>query len=187
MRLLLDAYFYSTLYYNAVLWLTPYLSSPMKQSLLSISANALRSCLLFNCPDMSFIRIHSICQKCTPEQIMSYQAAIHLYKVINDSFEECTTEHAHLLNNIICPRRQLKFEIFRSNRTKIGINSLSNRFHHLSKLLSLDSLNLGFVHFKKTVKIQFLKNGKTWNSWNLCMSPCKSFYCPQSLTAWMAG
>ena len=161
MRLLLDAYFYSTLYYNAVLWLTPYLSTPMKQSLLSISANALRSCLLFNCPDMSFIRIHSICQKCTPEQIMSYQAAIHLYKVINDSFEECTTEHAHLLNNIICPRRQLKFEIFRSNRTKIGINSLSNRFHHLSKLLRIDSLNIGFVHFKKTVKIQFLKNGKT--------------------------
>ena len=161
MRLLIDAYFYSTLYYNAVIWLTPHLSSPMKQSLLSISANALRSCLLIDCPDMSFIRIHSMCKKCTPEQIMSYQAAIHLYKVINESFEVCTTEHAHLLDNIICTRRQLKFETFKSNRTKIGTNTLANKFHHLSKLISLDLLNLGFVHFKKTVKIQFLKNGKT--------------------------
>ena len=135
----------------------------MRQALLSISANALRSCMLFYCPDMSFIGIHSICQKCTPAQIMSYQAAIHLYKVINESFEFCTTEHALLLNNIVCPRRQLKFEIFRNNITKIGLNSLSNKFHHISKLISLDVLNLGFVHFKKLAKIQFLKNANTWN------------------------
>ena len=161
MRLLLDTYFYSMLYYNAVLWLTPYLCSTMRQALLSISANALRSCMLFDCPDMFFVRIHSICQKCTPAQIMSYQAAIHLFKVINKNFEYCTTEHALLLNNIICPPRQLKFEIFRSNHTKIGMNALSNKFHHISKLISFDNLNLGFVHFKKFAKIKFLKNGKT--------------------------
>ena len=43
MRTLLDTYFYSVLYYNAVIWLTPEMSSIMKQNLLSISANALRS------------------------------------------------------------------------------------------------------------------------------------------------
>ena len=48
MRLLLDSNFYSVLYYNSVLWLTPELSSVLKQSLLSISANALRSCMLLS-------------------------------------------------------------------------------------------------------------------------------------------
>ena len=41
MRILLDSYFYSTLYYNSVIWLTPNLSSQSKQNLLSVSANAL--------------------------------------------------------------------------------------------------------------------------------------------------
>ena len=42
------------IYYNAGIWLTPELSAVMKQSLLSISANALRSCMMsFNC-DVSF-------------------------------------------------------------------------------------------------------------------------------------
>ena len=49
MRLLLDSYFYSVLYYNAVVWLTPELSSTLKQHLLSVSANALRSCMMSNC------------------------------------------------------------------------------------------------------------------------------------------
>ena len=144
-----------------MLWLTPQLCTLSKQALLSISANALRSCMLTNCSDISFIRIHSICKKCTPTQIMSYQAAIHLFKVINESFNYCTTDHAILYNNIVCTGRQLKFELFRSNSTKIGMNSLANKFHQISKLISLDVLNLGFVHFKKIAKIQFLRNGKT--------------------------
>ena len=45
MRALLDSNFYSVLYYNSVIWLTPEISSVMKQSLLSISANAMRSCI----------------------------------------------------------------------------------------------------------------------------------------------
>ena len=48
MRILLDSYFYSVLYYNSVIWLTPEINSVMKQSLLSVSANALRSCVMSN-------------------------------------------------------------------------------------------------------------------------------------------
>ena len=161
MRLLLDSNFYSVLYYNAGLWLTPELSSPMKQALLSISANALRSCMLSNCSEISFIKIHSMCKKCTPNQIMSYQSSILLHKTINDTFNSCSYEHATLLCNFVCTRRQLNFEIIRSNRSKIGMNCISNKFYHISNLISLGSLNLSFVHFKKLMKIQFLKNGKT--------------------------
>ena len=58
MRILLDSHFYSVLYYNSVIWLTPELNAPMKQNLLSISANALRTCLTCDNPDVSFENLH---------------------------------------------------------------------------------------------------------------------------------
>ena len=48
-RTLLDSKFFSILYYNAVICLTPELSSAMKQELFSISANALRKCMTSYC------------------------------------------------------------------------------------------------------------------------------------------
>ena len=74
---------------------------------------------------------------------------------------ECTTENVRLLNNIVCPRRQLKFEILRDNHIKIGMNTGSNKFYHLNKLIGLDLFNHSFVHYKKLMKIQFLKYGYT--------------------------
>ena len=92
---------------------------------------------------------------------MSYQSSISVHKTVNEMFELCTSEHTTLINNVVCTRRQLKFEIIRNNRSKIGMRSLSNKFFHISKQISLDLLNLGFVHFKKLMKIQFLKNVRT--------------------------
>ena len=163
MRSLLDSYFYSTLYYNAAIWLTPLISCSMKQSLLSISANALRSWVMLNCNEISFVNIHKICKKSTPDQIISYQSALHLHKFINSTYLNCSTEHSRVLINIVCTRRQLKFEIIRNNVTKIGMNTMSNKFYQLNKQIGLDLLNLGFVHFKKTMKIQYLKFGSTWS------------------------
>ena len=161
MRTLLDSYFYSILYYNAVIWLTPELHNSMKQALLSMSANALRSCMMFHCSDISFQEIHKKCKKCTPKQIMSYQSSLLLFKTLNNALTYCSTEHANILNNIVCTGRQLKIEIIRSNKTKIGMNMAANRFYHISKQVGLDLLNLSFAHFKKLMKIQFLKNGNT--------------------------
>ena len=42
------------------------------------------------------------------------------------------------------------------------MNSGSIKFYHLNKLIGLDFLNLSFVHFKKLMKVQFLKYGNTW-------------------------
>ena len=41
------------------------------------------------------------------------------------------------------------------------MNMAANRFYHISKQVGLDLLNLKFAHFKKLMKIQFLKNGNT--------------------------
>ena len=86
MRTLLDSYFYSTLYYNASVWLTPDLSSALKHDLLTASALALRSCLMSNEYNISFINVHKINNKCTPNQIMLYQISLSLY--IHET--ECT-------------------------------------------------------------------------------------------------
>ena len=39
----------------------------------------------------------------------------------------------------------------------IGMNTSANKFCHINKLTGLDKFNLSFVHFKKLMKIQFLK------------------------------
>ena len=61
----------------------------------------------------------------------------------------------------VCTCRQLNFEILRDNRTKISMNTLANKFYHITKMIGLGELNLSFVHYKKIMKIQFLKYGKT--------------------------
>ena len=62
---------------------------------------------------------------------------------------------------MVCTSRQLKFELIKDYNTKIGLNIFANKFYPLNGLISLDCLNLEFVHFKKIMKIQFLKYGKT--------------------------
>ena len=80
MRNLLDANFYSVVYYNSVIWLTPELKSPLRQSLLSIFANALRTCLKNENHEISFERLHLNAKKCTPSQIMLDQASLQFLK-----------------------------------------------------------------------------------------------------------
>ena len=159
MRTLLDTYFYSVLYYNAVIWLTPEMSSIMKQNLLSISANALRSCIPRTSCDISFEKIHEIHGKCTPIQISTYLNATNLHKILNPI--DIRFENVTLLNQMICTGRQTMFQIWRENKSKIGLNTTANKFYSLSGKIALNSLNFSFVHFKKLMKIQFLKYGKT--------------------------
>ncbi len=161
MRKLLDSNFYSILYYNAVIWLTPNLKSDLKQDLLSASACALRSCLTGSEPEISFLRLHKIHMKCTPDQIMLYQQALQLHKIVNHVDFPQSFEHITVVDQIICTSRQLRFQIFKNNRSKIGLNTTANKLYCITNLVSLEMLNMTFVHFKKLVKIQFLKNGKT--------------------------
>ena len=161
MRTLLDANFYSVLYYNSVIWLTPHLSPDLKQNLLSISACALRSCLMRGGYEISFDNIHKVNKKCTPKQIMQYQIALKLHKLLNEHDNVLSFEHVTVMDQIICTSRQLKFKVFKNCNTKIGMNTTANKLYHVSGLISFDMLNLNFIHYKKLAKIQFLKYGKT--------------------------
>ena len=148
LRTLLDSYFYSVLYYNANIWLTPDLKSSLKHDLLLISANALRVCMHNSC-EISFERLHVLNKKCTPNQIMFYQ----FYNVdeLGLNFETIT-----LIDQMIFTSRQLNFQILRNNKRRIGLNTTANKFYQLNNKISLNRFNLKFVHFKKIAKIQFL-------------------------------
>ena len=58
---------------------------------------------------------------------------------------------------LIFTSRQTKFITSKSNRTKIGLNSLANRFHLLNNKIPLNWLNLSNVTFKVKCKTMFLK------------------------------
>ena len=129
--------------------------------LLSISANALRSCLTRSNNDVSFENLHLNCKKSIPKQIALYQNALKLHKTVNENLDDITFEQAAVFDQIRCSTRQTVFEIERNNNYKIGMNTTSNKFLSLNKLVSLGMLQLTFVHYKKLAKIQFLKYGKT--------------------------
>ena len=99
--------------------------------------------------------------KSTPKQIMLYQLAIGLHKMVNSLDFPNTFEHVTILDQVICTGRQLRFQILRKFQSKIGINETTNKIYYLNNSISLDMLSLTFVHLKKLAKIQFLKYEKT--------------------------
>ena len=132
-------------YYNASIWLTPGNSSDVKQNLLLISANALRSCLRHEGNAMlSFELLHKTHQKSTPKQIMLYQIAIGLHKKVNSCHFPNTFEQVSFLDQVICTGRQLKFQIHRNFNGEIGLNKAANKFYYINDEISLDMLSLSF-------------------------------------------
>ena len=92
---------------------------------------------------------------------MLFKLSLNLHKVLNDIGEVPKTETIRILEQSVFTRRQLKFEIYPNNHCKIGMNTNANKLYHLNKLIGFDKLNYSFVHSKKIMKIQFLKNGNT--------------------------
>ena len=137
------------------MWLTTSLCPVMKQLLLSVSAKALRTCINLSY-DVFFENVHKISKKCTPKQITLYQISFKLYKVLNDPILKIET--IKVMEQSLFTGRQMNFEILRDNRTKIGMNSLANKFYHITKMIGLEKLNLSFIHYQKIVKIQFHSN-----------------------------
>ena len=59
--------------------------------------------------DVSFVNLHKTHKKCTPDQIMLYQIAIKLHKILNDCTNVLSFEHVTVMDQIVCTRRQIKF------------------------------------------------------------------------------
>ena len=74
---------YSILYYNSEIWNIPSLHNEAKQKLLSTSAGALKICTPTYHDRMSYVDLHTLNKRATPEQMCLYKSSILIYKLIN--------------------------------------------------------------------------------------------------------
>ena len=154
---------------------------------LSISANALRSCLRHEGNDVSFESMHKLDKKSTPKQIMLYLISFSLHKILNTDDFPSIFELLTVTDQIICTGRQLRFQIFRNHNSKIGMTA--NKLSCITNEIGFEMQNLLYEHYKKLVKIQFLEygrhdvlmNNEIWGSINLpilvvkMLWDCRSF------------
>ena len=75
---LITSNFYSTLYYNSDIWNLPSLKVSLKGKLMSASVKALKVCMYYPDPMISFENIHLLNKRATPNAMMKY----NLYCII---------------------------------------------------------------------------------------------------------
>ena len=148
------ANFYSVLYYGSEIWHIPSLKTTLKQKLLSASSLALKTCSKQNCDQISFINLHRLNMRATPENLMLYKHAILLYKLYN--CEDFNFEWQHLNNMQILTSRQTNFLILRGQLKRVGINALANRLFILNGRIPLSWLGQSLGTFKIKCKKIFL-------------------------------
>jgi hypothetical protein len=141
-KIFLDSFFYSVLYYYSEIWLLPTLNQCQKQLLLSASANALRLCYRHPTPFVSFDLLHKQNFKSTPKYYAKYQLSLLLYKYFNSTSHN--KDWIDFANQFVITGRQSKFIMMQNNKLRIGLNSVPNRFNYISNQIELDMLNLSF-------------------------------------------
>ena len=112
--------FYSVFYNNFEIWHIPMLKVNLKQRLMLASARALKTCMSYPDPMISFERLHQLNNRATPEKMMAYKLALKLYKTYNSnqhSFEWLAFNEGQILTS-----RQSKFLIRRVLSRLIATN-----------------------------------------------------------------
>ena len=153
---LVTSNFYSILYYNSEIWHLPSLKATLKQKLLSTSAKALKVCVKMSDSNVSFDSLHKTCKRALPIDYMKYKLALCLFRIYNNDYN--VVEFSHLNFNQVLTGRQTKFKTTRSNKLRVGLNALSNRFHCLNDLIPLSWLNMSMNTFKVNCKKLLLNN-----------------------------
>ena len=122
---------------------------------ISISAKAIKICAKSTDTWMlSFGSLHEMAGRSTPDKLMFYKLALQLYRTFN---YKCPTNDWLSINfNSVLTSRQNKFSINKTNRLKVGMNILSNRFNTLNGKIDLNWLNLGLDTYKINCKKLFL-------------------------------
>ena len=103
-----------------------------------------------------------IVKKSTPKQIMKYQIALSLHRLLNSMDEELSLDQVMVMDQAICTSRQLRFQVQRKFNQKVGMNIPINKFYYINDEIGFDMLNLSYVHYKRLCKFQYLKYGNTY-------------------------
>ena len=147
--------FFSILYYNSEIWHLPNLKNTLKQKILSSSAKAIKICVKFCTNDTSFLRLHEIYKRATPENYLIYKHALCLHKLVNSKAPH-TIEWVSLNFNQILTTRQTSFMTHKNNKQKVGLNAMANRLKILNGKIPLSWLNMTLESFKINCKKLFL-------------------------------
>jgi hypothetical protein len=137
---LLIANFFSVLYYNSEIWHINCLSPNLKQVLLSTSAKALLLCQKQVNRSISFIDLHRIHKRATPDQMLKYKHALMLHSLYNNN--RPSMEWLILNLQQILTSRQTNFQFLRTNQYRVGLNILINRLSTINHLILLEWVNL---------------------------------------------
>ena len=151
---LITSNFYSILYYNSEIWHLPSLKRVLKQKLLSSSAKAIKICAKFDTGDISFINIHKMYKRASPDNFLLYKHALALYKLFWS--RDLSMEFIALNFNSIITSRQVNFIELTDNKRKVGINALANRFRQLNNRIPLSQFNKSIESYKIFCKKEFL-------------------------------
>ena len=155
LNLLLTSNFFSVFYYNSEIWHIPNLSPYLKNLLLSKSANALKICTPTYNLSMSYVKLHEINKRATPENFCVYKHSILLHSLYNTRKPQL--EWLSLNFNQNFNSRDKMFKTFNNSNYKIGRNNkLSNRVMILNNKIELDWLNKEKNPFKILCKQKFL-------------------------------
>ena len=151
---LVTANVFSVLYYNSEIWHIPSLKNELKKKMTSISAKAIKTCMYYPDRMISYENTHKMNNRAMPEAFMSYKTAIQLHKVYNQTDPSLDWINLHF--DQILTSRQTEFLISKTNKTKVGLNILSNRFAILNGLIPLRWLNFNIDTYKIHCKQIFL-------------------------------
>ena len=144
----------SLTYNNSEVWLSTYLTDSVKHKLFVASANALKMCQHYPDQSISFLELHKITKRATPMMLSDYKCALQLYKTYNHCLP--MNEWLHLNIDQVITSRQIRFQINRSSRTRIGRHSMCNRFYQLNGKIPLAWLGKSYNCYKVLCKKLFL-------------------------------
>ena len=151
---LATAYFYSTLYYGAKVWLMSTLHSTIKKQLWQASSYMLLIVEGKIGNRLSFEKLHKKYNRASPMMWCNYVTAMAMWEVVNNQLPEKT--HLKLALNILHEERRPGLLITRNNDTKMGFNCLSNRLQVVSKSLKVNWQYMSKINFKSLCKKQFI-------------------------------
>ena len=153
---IINAMFYSKLYYACQVWLLPNISNYLKRKLLNISSQALKIIGGEDFALFSFNELHILYNRATPNQWINYVNANQLYSLINN----CKPESLwiELQEKISINNRTSNFYIEKTNNTRYGKNCFLNRLQNVENNLNFNEFNYSKSTFKVHCKKTFFQN-----------------------------
>ena len=151
---LLTSNYYSILYYNSEVWHLGSLKAILHKQLMSASAKALKVALHYPDPMISYVNLHKMANRATPEMFLKYKMSLLLYRTFNNEIPE--TDWLSLNFDQILTSRQSNFLTQKTNNYNVGLNISSNKFYVLNGKIILDWLSLPINSYKILCKQRFI-------------------------------